>query len=305
MIRAFNQTLILLTLVASTGCVAPSYINIPPLKGDTALHNPNDWVVRDVMVESLKKVIRDYPPAANYSVSFPQGVSEKSRALMIEKLPHGLETIWNSQNPTPIYAIKQVWVRGLNAQVDIIVPQIAGEPRLVSVFCVTDIEGWYGRTSRIWRLPVEQALQLAQPVDPNNLPTSTNTDKSESTPDTESNTTPDQPLPNLGASDKYKKESVKLPPQNPTPADPNNASNTTPTFTPVVDPQPESESQPASDTQSQNTTQPTFIPTPTPSLPALTQAPTATPTQSVPPSTSIQNTVPLTTTPATTRKSVV
>ena len=162
MIHAFKHVLILLTLFAAVGCAAPSYVNIPPLAGDTALHNPNGWVVRAVMVESLKRVIRDYPPTSVYGVSLPQGVSEKSRALMIAKLPHGVTETWNPQNPVPIYSVRQVWVRGLNAQTDIVVPQIAGEERLVSVFCVTDIEGWYGRTTRIWRLPIHQALQLVR-----------------------------------------------------------------------------------------------------------------------------------------------
>ncbi|MHC4994451.1 MAG: hypothetical protein ACYTGQ_05295, partial [Planctomycetota bacterium] len=164
MIRALERTLVLVAIVAATGCAAPSYINIPPLPGDTALHSPNGWVVRDVMVESLNRALKTFPPNGPYDVAFPPGVTDTSRDLMLAGLsPNQPE----GPNPdAPLYRVAQVWVRGLSARVDIVVPNVAGEARLVSVACTTDIEGWYAKPNpRVWRVPVPEALRLARPVD--------------------------------------------------------------------------------------------------------------------------------------------
>ena len=161
MIRALMWVPLAAGLCAA-GCAAPSYTNIPPLPGDTALHTPNDWNVLRVEQAALAHVLEKRPPAGRYAITLPQGTSSRSTNWMIHHLPPGGETD-DAAGPIPVYEVAQVQIRGLDARVDIVRPAPSGGEQLVSVFLDTDIQGWYATRDREWHMAVDRALRLARP----------------------------------------------------------------------------------------------------------------------------------------------
>jgi hypothetical protein len=142
---------------------SPPLVNIPPLEGDVASHNPNNSGVLAVQVTALNHVLRRWPPEGGvYAVALPEGTTEKSRQRVTEQLPVGIATPQEYDGPLPTYTVAQIYMRGPNARVDVIKPDERLGRRLVSVFQTVDISGWYAQRSKVWNIPVEQALRVTR-----------------------------------------------------------------------------------------------------------------------------------------------
>ena len=161
----FRLLMLMVLCVGSclAGCAAPSYTNIPPLPGDTALHSPNDWNVLRVERAALAHVLEKDPPSGRYAITLPQGTSSSSTNWMIHNLPSGGGRADDTAGPIPVYEVAQVRIRGLDARVDIIRPHPNQDRQLVSVFLDTDIKGWYATRDREWHTSVGRALRMARP----------------------------------------------------------------------------------------------------------------------------------------------
>ena len=154
-------------LVLLAGCAAPR-VNVPPLPGDLASHDPNGSGVLAVQVAALRHVLRDWPPqrsAGNdgepgYAVVLPEGTTDKSYHRVLSQLPPGSTSDRAAGLPT--YTVAQVHMRGPHARVDVIKPDDVGGEQLVSAFGAIDISGWYIRRSKLWNIPVDQALRITR-----------------------------------------------------------------------------------------------------------------------------------------------
>ena len=142
------------------GCSAP-LVNIPPLPGDVAWHDPNGEGVLAVEVTALNHVLRRWAPAAGaYAVELPPGTTPESYQRVIEQLPKGVSTPEQYGGELPTYRVAQVYMRGTHARVDIVKPDDLSGEQLVSVFEAVDISGWYAQRSRLWNVPVDDALRV-------------------------------------------------------------------------------------------------------------------------------------------------
>lgn len=144
-----------------TACGAP-YVNVPPIPGDVAFHDPNANDVRAMEVKALRYLLQQYPPAGAYAVALPPGTTTDTHAFVIAQLP-GDHAPTAEQTTLPTYRVAQIQGRTWSTRVDIIAPEPTGE-RLVSVFLGHDIDGWFPLHARRWNVPVDQALQLARPL---------------------------------------------------------------------------------------------------------------------------------------------
>jgi len=144
------------------GCSAP-LVNIPPLPGDVASHNPNSAGVLAVEVTALNYVLRRWAPEGGvYAIELPSGTTEKSYRRVIGQLPEGASTPEQYGGELPTYRVAQVYMRGAHARVDVIKPDDLVGEQLVSVFETVDISGWYARRAKLWNIPVEDALRATR-----------------------------------------------------------------------------------------------------------------------------------------------
>ena len=143
-----------------SACAAP-YVNIPPVKGDVAFHSPNGKGVIAVQTAALRYVVKRWPPKGDaYNVALPDGTTQESYRLVVGKLPEGVATPDQIGQPLPTYRVEQIHIEGPDARVDITLPGPDGRDRLVSVFEAIDMGGWYARRSKLWNIPVEEALKI-------------------------------------------------------------------------------------------------------------------------------------------------
>lgn len=156
----FSFCIVLLLPLLLAACSAP-LVNIPPLPGDVASHDPNSAGVLAVEVTALNHVLRRWAPAGGiYAIELPPGTTNESYQSVIKQLPPGASTSEQYGGELPTYRIVQVYMRGAHARVDVIKPDdVAGE-QLVSVFEAVDISGWYAQRSRLWNIPVDDALRV-------------------------------------------------------------------------------------------------------------------------------------------------
>lgn len=150
--------------IALAGCGDP-YINYPPQEGDVAWHNANSTIAREVQRVALAHILKTWPPEGPYAVALPAGTDTQTYNQVLAALPAGAAAL-ESDAKLPVYQVARINVRGWNGQVDVIRPGGETGRQLVSVFVTVDIQGWYARRHRSWRIPVEQALEISNPDAP-------------------------------------------------------------------------------------------------------------------------------------------
>ncbi len=152
-----------ITAAALTGCGA-QYVNVPPIPGDVAFHNPNGSDVRTMEIAALKYVLQRTPPKGSFAIALPAGSTTDTQAYVMGRLPGGDAAAVVAGDALPTYRVAQIQARNWNCQVDVIAPEPNGDLRLTSVFLAKDIDGWFPMRGRKWSVPVDQALELARPL---------------------------------------------------------------------------------------------------------------------------------------------
>lgn len=151
--------LALILLIA--GC--SPYINIPAQPGDAATHSPNDNTAVAVMEAALAHVLHQRSEPGGYVIALPARASRATYADVLHQLPEGGGRHDKGAVGVPVYSIAAVYVRGPDAQVDIIRPTPAGNPQLISVFLELGVDGWHVVRDRPWSVPVAEAVNLSYP----------------------------------------------------------------------------------------------------------------------------------------------
>jgi len=150
-----------LTLPLLAGC--GTYINIPQQPADVAWHNPNDFTVKRVEAAALSYLIQRMPASENYGLVLPDRTTDNTYAFVMRQLPGNSHYQRAGEVQLPTFSVAGVFVRGSDAQVDIVRPTDGGSSQLVSVYLEFGIDGWYGRRHRVWNIPVAEALQVSYP----------------------------------------------------------------------------------------------------------------------------------------------
>jgi hypothetical protein len=158
--------LVLIAGMVLAGC--SPYVNIPEQPGDLATTSANDPNVRAVAAVALRRVVREQPaPTPDYAIALPPGAKPDTYQWVMRHLP-GRAAAHPDPGPAelPIYTVAAVYIRGGQAQVDVIFPTATGERRLMSVWQATRLaDGWYATRHRVWEVPVDQALGRSRPAD--------------------------------------------------------------------------------------------------------------------------------------------
>ena len=150
--------------IGSVGC--STYVNIPAMPGDVAISNPDAQTVHDVIVPAMKLLMEDQKLTDKFQVVFPvkttPAVAQKTVARISDL------AVWQEAPDTslPIYDIRQVRVRGMDAEVDVVRPVAVKQPdagrQVATVFVHwSPFDGWRGVEIRVWRMSVDNALRIA------------------------------------------------------------------------------------------------------------------------------------------------
>lgn len=158
----------LITLLLLASCAAPA-VNLPPLEGDYASHNPNHKAVSIIEAAALRHVFIKWPPRQTpVAYKLPEGTLPFAFAAVQQRLPEGLAMpLHDAPEGTPTYEVAQLYIRRAFARADIIQPTEDGRTQLVSVFLSPDLGGnWFAHRSKLWNIPAEEALRISRPKTP-------------------------------------------------------------------------------------------------------------------------------------------
>jgi hypothetical protein len=145
------------------GCT--TWVNIPAQRGDMASHDPNNATVREVVAAALKHAIVEGVAPAPYAIELPRYTRASTYQKVLASLPvGGMPLPEATEASLPVFRIKQIQVRGLTAQVDLIPPPVEGSAQLMTVYLKGDVHGWYATRSHLWRMPVIDALRMSRPM---------------------------------------------------------------------------------------------------------------------------------------------
>jgi hypothetical protein len=114
--------LALLGLALLCGACTP-YVNIPPNAGDVASHDPNRQTVQEVIVAAARAALAESPIDQPFHVILPAGTLPLIYDQMLPRIsPHAVWSSRGAPEGEPFLEIRQVRIRGSNAEVDLIRP---------------------------------------------------------------------------------------------------------------------------------------------------------------------------------------
>ncbi len=156
-------------LALSAGC--STYVNIPPIEGDVAAHDTNESSVRQLMAAAGAAVLQERPIPGKFVVVLPRGTRPETYDYVLPRISSN--AVWSSGGPTgdePTIEIRQIRIRGSNAEADVIRPLVAGEPGTTRQLVTVDLEWnffephWLVQQVRVWHTSVDRALQTGPGV---------------------------------------------------------------------------------------------------------------------------------------------
>ncbi len=161
-----KNSVLCLTVGASalmSGCLG--YVNIPPQKGDIAVHNPNMVTVRHVLAEALNQMVQAYPFEGRFAVLLPEDTTSDTYEQVVPKVSK--KAVWPGnpeRDEIPVLEVKRIRIRGQDAQVDIVRPLHGDQKDVSQVVTATlkwhPLQGWVTQRLRAWELSTDDAMRF-------------------------------------------------------------------------------------------------------------------------------------------------
>ena len=144
------------------GC--SSYVTIPAQDGTVALHNPNLNNVVRVEAEAIRGVLDAEADTLPCQVQLPAGTSDLHHAQVLASLgPRAAVPEQAGPGQMPVIQVRQVRIRGLTAQVDLVQPasfhQPQGPAQLATVWLKWyPLTGWQFQHVQRWSIGLAEAV---------------------------------------------------------------------------------------------------------------------------------------------------
>ena len=153
------------TLAGSlTGCVRPTYVNIPSQRGDLASNNPNTTNIRVLMAEAIRAAIDYEQYEQPFVVVLPEGSDQLTYERVVNRIGGGAVTPDTRVNdPLAAAHVVAVRVRNRDAEVDVHRPSPTGR-EAATVYLRWYYGGEWGvERVRPWRATLDEPLPTFSP----------------------------------------------------------------------------------------------------------------------------------------------
>ncbi len=127
--NTFKWAGLLIVLTLLSGCV--SWASYPATPGEIAIKDPNAPAVEELMMSGMRWVVTKYPPldasgnhtgGGRIAFNLPVGVKPKVYRRVCEAAGGGAEPLTEANASLPIYHIKELRIRGDEAQINVVFP---------------------------------------------------------------------------------------------------------------------------------------------------------------------------------------
>jgi hypothetical protein len=165
-----------LGLMTVAGCAR--YVNIPPRTGDVAMHSPNYSNVREPIVAAAVGLLKERPITQPFYIRLPEGTTDETYNLIVPLISDYATAIpkpEEGEDPAaiiehlPILTVHGIRIRGMEAEIDIIMPTDYADPSGRQSLAVVDLEkgvidGWRVKHVHFFRAPAELGVLYAPPA---------------------------------------------------------------------------------------------------------------------------------------------
>lgn len=160
MLRRSGIAVLALAGLLLVGCGGPTYVNIPAQEGDIAGHDPNGNVVREVTAEAVRGLLQESPKATPVAVFMPAGATALTHADVARRVGEGVVSPYETGiNPATQLEVKELRIRGHEAQVDILAPGRGNINQVTTVYLTwAPFGGWKAERTRTWQAPAQATL---------------------------------------------------------------------------------------------------------------------------------------------------
>lgn len=131
-VRLVALSLLACSVAGMTSCM--SYYTWPPVRGQTALSNPNIHGVDDVMSTSMKWLTTRFPPAGHdglIALNLPQGLAPSLHEHVAESVGPRTVPLTRANANLPVYHVKFIEIRGSKAEVQVLRPVLEAGPTTI------------------------------------------------------------------------------------------------------------------------------------------------------------------------------
>lgn len=160
MLRKIAAVLLALPL-ATVGCGGPTYVNVPAQPGDTAFNDANGDVVRAVAAAAVKGMLLEKQVAAPIAVKLPEGATLLTHADVARRIgPDAISPYEEGVEASSVVEVREIRIRGNNAEVDVLAPGPQGLDQLTSVRLswAPFAGGWQADNMRTWRAGAQNVM---------------------------------------------------------------------------------------------------------------------------------------------------
>lgn len=156
-----------LAMVVAAGCAG--YSTWPPRDGSAGVANPNARPNDQVMLTGLRYVVERYPAdSETYALNLPQGLNPRLYKWIADRVGEGAEPLTTKNQAGPIYHVKEIKVRGSEAQLLVLRPVTEAGPgphgsmayQPITITMRGGVEGWHVVRRREWVVGLEETPRL-------------------------------------------------------------------------------------------------------------------------------------------------
>lgn len=150
LMRSFRFVAALLITGSLVACTPMA--TYPRVEGAKEFSGPMYEPVPGLMTASIRWAHATYGGDRAYAINLPEGSPSRLYDVVIRRLGAGKP----QHSPDEwTYHIKQVRGRGMNGEVDLLVPKPSGGYEFLTVHLRGAIDGWSVTSTRTWRIPFE------------------------------------------------------------------------------------------------------------------------------------------------------
>lgn len=129
MLRFAGLLACVVMLLAGGGCV--SWASYPAAPGEVAIKDPNNPAVEELMMTGMRWVVSKHPPMdasgkhvgeGRLALNLPVGIKPKVYRRVAEAAGGGAEPLSEMNKSLPIYHIREIRIRGDEAQLIAVIP---------------------------------------------------------------------------------------------------------------------------------------------------------------------------------------
>ena len=130
----------------TVGCGGPANVNVPAMKSDMAINDPNAKAVKRAEVAAVRYTLEQRPIPGGFTLQLPEGTLDETYTEVLPAI--GAGAVKDPAPGLPTVEVRAIRLRGSTGEVDLVRPDAVGRRLHVVDLTYEFGHGWAGVSSR-------------------------------------------------------------------------------------------------------------------------------------------------------------